>query len=407
MGVINKKGITVGSEKQSFVSLTFIFLVVISFLGCINGNGLHNGVAILVEASGGSAAFSGLITSVFSLTALISRFVAGPLSDGKGRKVTMGIGAAVMALGCVFAVATSSLAMLFPSRLLMGIGFSLVTTANIAAIADVVPASRLGSAIGYQGLAYALGMAAGPGFAVALAHMGRMETFSTFGLACCLCLILILTCKLPPAPKVQIEPEGDFKRSEKTSGSPLGNFIFSYVEYASLRPAIVIMLVYVPMTFYMTFMSLYAEELKLPDSELYFVIAAVVMVVIRLVFSNMFDRCHVNLLLLPALAVGAVGFVVPMIMGDAMGLYISGFCYGVYCGFAQPLLTTDALRRAPVERRGAASATYNIGCDVGVIISSTVWGLLISVLGYSLSFLIAAVFVCATALAAVFLLRVN
>ena len=84
---------------------------------------------------------------------------------------------------------------------------------------------------------------------------------------------------------------------------------------------------------------------------------------------------------------------------------ISGMCYGVFGGVSQPLCLAEALRGATPGKTGIASGVFYLGTDLGVTIGSTFWGVVIDSFGYAWMFIIDAVVVVLTALAALALLR--
>lgn len=405
--------------KERLWTLSFLFVVIISFLANVNGNGVHNGVTILVDNAGGSATYSGLIIAAFSFTALVARFFAGAISDKQGRRAAMFVGFGILIVGCAAGLITNDLASLMPVRILMGFGFSVACTASAAAVADIVPANRLGEGMGYQGLAFALGMAGGPSLAIALADMGRAQLFGCMLAFVIIGLVLTFFLKLKK-PQDVVSSSGSKNSVDQATADMIAqrdarltanrpkiadSVLFRYIEYNALRPAIVTMLAYLPMSLYLGFMGLYAQAQHIEGVHWYFAIATVVMIAVRVFAGKLFDRCAINTLLLPSLAVGFLGLLLPLLLNNFAALAISGACYGIYCGVVQPLLTTEAMRRSPSTRRGATSAMFYIGIDVGIISGSALWGFTVDNFGFSVTFILALVLVAIAALAAIILLR--
>jgi MFS family permease len=114
-----------------------------------------------LEAMGG-AEHIGLIIGVFTLAAFISRFFSGRIADLAGRKKVMIIGTVVTAaagFGYLVAVGVTSFLVL---RFLHGFSTGFRPTGTTAMLADIIPKSRRGEALGYLGIAGNTGMAAGP-----------------------------------------------------------------------------------------------------------------------------------------------------------------------------------------------------------------------------------------------------
>lgn len=157
-----------GSPREQLWSTTFV-LVVASTLCCFMvGQGLNSSTSVYVALYGGTAAYAGVLAAVFSGAAAVVRLLSGPLIDGRGRRIVMLFGFAVLIVGTVGPLFTHDVAPFVVFRILQGAGFSAVTTASATAAADALPASRMGEGIGYYGLGQALSMSVGPALALAL-----------------------------------------------------------------------------------------------------------------------------------------------------------------------------------------------------------------------------------------------
>ena len=150
-----------GSPREQLWSTTFV-LVVASTLCCFMvGQGLNSSTSVYVALYGGTAAYAGVLAAVFSGAAAVVRLLSGPLIDGRGRRIVMLFGFAVLIVGTVGPLFTHDVAPFVVFRILQGAGFSAVTTASATAAADALPASRMGEGIGYYGLGQALSMSVG------------------------------------------------------------------------------------------------------------------------------------------------------------------------------------------------------------------------------------------------------
>ena len=58
-----------------------------------------------------------------------------------------------------------------------------------------------------------------------------------------------------------------------------------------------------------------------------------------------------------------------------LAYYAAGILYGVCLGVSMPLHQSVAVKNTPAARRGAAHALYLLASDVGIGVSSFVWGL--------------------------------
>jgi EmrB/QacA subfamily drug resistance transporter len=107
----------------------------------------------------GAAAWVGL-SYLVALVSCVTVF--GRFADVHGRKLTYLYGFVVFTAGSALCAAAPSLDALIACRVVQGIGAAMLQANSVAIIALAVPREKLGRAIGIQGTAQALGLAAGP-----------------------------------------------------------------------------------------------------------------------------------------------------------------------------------------------------------------------------------------------------
>ncbi len=110
----------------------------------------------------GGAEYKGLIISLFTITAMLSRPFSGKLADKIGRVPVMIFGASVCLVCSLFYPIVTTLAGFFLLRLVHGFSTGFTPTGTTAYLADIVPAHKRGEAMGLLGTATAVGMAGGP-----------------------------------------------------------------------------------------------------------------------------------------------------------------------------------------------------------------------------------------------------
>lgn len=110
----------------------------------------------------GGAEYKGLIISLFTITAMISRPFSGKLADRIGRKPVIMFGSLVcFVCSMMYPWLTTVFGFLF-LRLVHGFSTGFTPTGQTAYLSDIIPADRRGEAMGYLGTAGTLGMAGGP-----------------------------------------------------------------------------------------------------------------------------------------------------------------------------------------------------------------------------------------------------
>lgn len=116
---------------------------------------------------------AGAVTAIFGLLQFIAAPLLGELSDVYGRKKLLALGVGVLALAQMvfgFGITTASLALLFVSRAIAGIGGANFSIAQ-AAIADVSAPEDRAKNFGLIGAAFGIGFILGPVLGGWIAHL--------------------------------------------------------------------------------------------------------------------------------------------------------------------------------------------------------------------------------------------
>ena len=137
---------------------------------------------------------------------------AGRLGDLVGRKRLLLAGIAMFGLGAGLCAAAPSLPLLIAARLLQGAGAAAMMALTMAAVKDMLPAARTGSAMGMLGTVSAAGTALGPSLGgVLVAGFGWPAVFllqAGCGLAAFACAARFLPADLPRQAKPRFDHAG-------------------------------------------------------------------------------------------------------------------------------------------------------------------------------------------------------
>lgn len=369
-----------GSPREQLWSTTFV-LVVASTLCCFMvGQGLNSSTSVYVALYGGTAAYAGVLAAVFSGAAAVVRLLSGPLIDGRGRRIVMLFGFAVLIVGTVGPLFTHDVAPFVVFRILQGAGFSAVTTASATAAADALPASRMGEGIGYYGLGQALSMSVGPALALALVSTDPPENLFVGVTAIAVVgLSMIFLCRYEKHPEMlpeeavyrrrleeggseaartgtaeagkeskQVEASEGGKRAEaagaleaagragaaeaieaaetttstaqsRMEGQPKRESIASRIFEKHALPGTLPMIVLSPaFGFVIFFVGLYGASLGVGNAGLFYTLSAVSMILVRLKSGAFMDRFAPIVILPVALACGLVAFAMLVACGTVL-----------------------------------------------------------------------------------------
>jgi MFS family permease len=118
----------------------------------------------------GGAEHKGLIISLFTLTAMVSRPFSGKIADKVGRIPVMVFGTTVCVVASMLYPVVSSVAGFLFLRLVHGFSTGFTPTGLTAYLSDIIPLRKRGEAMGLLGTAGTVGMAAGPAIGGAVAN---------------------------------------------------------------------------------------------------------------------------------------------------------------------------------------------------------------------------------------------
>lgn len=398
------------------------------------GQGLNSSTSVYVALYGGTAAYAGVLAAVFSGAAAVVRLLSGPLIDGRGRRIVMLFGFAVLIVGTVGPLFTHDVAPFVVFRILQGAGFSAVTTASATAAADALPASRMGEGIGYYGLGQALSMSVGPALALALVSTDPPENLFVGVTAIAVVgLSMIFLCRYEKHPEMlpkeavyrrrleeggseatrtgaieagkeskQVEAREGGKRTEaaetttstaqsRMEGRPKRESIASRIFEKHALPGTLPMIVLSPaLGFAIFFVGLYGASLGVGNAGLFYTLSAVSMILVRLKSGAFMDRFAPIKILPVALACGLIAFAMLVACGTVLDgtpvcnavFNLSGIVYGFCTGIALPLNQSVAVKNTPPERWGAANALFQLAIDVGIGGACVIWGIVNDCFGF-------------------------
>lgn len=109
----------------------------------------------------GGGEYKGLIISMFTLTAMLSRPFSGKLADTIGRVPVIVVGSSVCFVCSLMYPLLSGIAGFVWLRIIHGFSTGFTPTGQTAFLSDIIPADRRGEAVGLLGTAGTLGMAGG------------------------------------------------------------------------------------------------------------------------------------------------------------------------------------------------------------------------------------------------------
>jgi len=308
----------------------------------------------------------GLIISLFTISALISRPFSGKIADKIGR-VPVIISGSVFCFVCsmLYPIMTTVFGFLL-LRFFHGFSTGFTPTGQTAYISDIIPHDRRGEAMGFLGTAGTLGMAGGPAIGGLIS-----ETYSTQAMFYCSSACALISIFIMLGIKETM--------TEKYS---LGIKIFKIrkqdlFEPKVLVPCVIMALCSFAFGNFLTIIPDWTESLEIKNKGLLFTYFTVSSLLIRLLAgraSDLYGRA--NVLKISTLMMAFSMFW--MSFSISKDFFIIGvFLYGLAHGATSPTLLAWASELSPTEHKGRGIASLymfmEFGIGAGAVISGFIY----------------------------------
>ena len=333
-----------------------------------------------VVGLGGNVAEVGLVQGVFVIVAVLLRPMVGNLLDNRGRR-------RFLLLGIVIIVGSFLLYPLVPQiwwvltvRVVHGVGWAFVTTAVSTLVADVVPHSRRGEAMGFYSNFMDVAMGAGPFIGVLLLQFGGYQA-----------VFIGAAVTLLPA----LGTVGAVKERYQPPPAPLKRPLLSR---PALLPGLVMIMASIGYGCVVTFIPTLATARHITGTFLgvgqyafFYIAYALTLIATRGPWGRLSDRHGRQAAIIPGLLLMAAGTFILALTRSFPVLVLAGITYAGGFGSAQPALMAWTVDRAGRQAWGAAMATFFVAFDGGIGIGSLVMGTLIQHFSYGLAFSVVSV----------------
>jgi MFS family permease len=320
---------------------------------------------------------TGIIPGIFMLAGIVAVRCSVPVVKKFGKAMTMAIGCAIMALSSVFYFFSRNVWMLVLARIIQGIGNGLCMPANNAAVADVLPKSRLMEGMGYYSLVQTIAQALAPAFVLNLAQNnpnGYRIIFSMSFLLAILCCLLTFT--------VTYEKKGLFKDTapaaaiaaagEEVPAAPGDLRLFMGIETILFLPMLMVFVSTFVMQGFGSYLPLAMQEKGIPSITYFFTIQAVAVFVSRLLVSRLADKYGAGVILVPSFLIIAASVYVVSIAQNAATLYILAVPYGFASGASFPALNGLFFKIGARGRNAETSAAFSAMSNLSAIMLAVV-----------------------------------
>ena len=315
----------------------------------------------------GGEDYKGLIISLFTLMAGLSRPFSGKLTDKVGRIPVMIFGTLVCVICSLFYPVISGVGGFLLLRFFHGFSTGFKPTATTAYVADIAPLNRRGEALGMLGISMNLGASISPPIGSWVVLQYSMNAMFYLSSAIALISILIL-----------LSLKETLEEPEKFTLQTLKLKKDEWIEWQAIPPAIVIMLAYFSYGIILTITPDQSEFVGMTNKGFFFTSITLASMASRVFAGKISDRLgRIPVLKVGSFFIAASLLIFSIATTPSMVLFASA-CLGFSSGIVAPAAFAWTVDRATDEKRGKALATayifLEIGIGMGAIVSAWVYG---------------------------------
>lgn len=370
--------LTSNKTTTSLLSLNFVSLVISSIFFYSSMYIVLNYLPDFVLSYGGSQADIGLATGALVFSSLLVRLFAGWIIDKWGRKWVIISGCTIFTFAPLLYGFVNSVNGLIAARMMLGIGLSLFTTAGLTVVTDITEKSRWGEATGFFLSAQLVAISLAPGLGSLIAGSKNMLALipyaASFGL-----FSLILSVSIKTA-RIHVKHQSHIKELNK------------HRIVATSTASMAVGLGYATV---ITFLPIIAKQNGMNSASLFYLIYALIALIVRAPAGRLSDRIGRRLLIFPTVILSSVALLLVSKANTPLEMIIAAVLYGVGFGSAYPIIGAMAVDHTSNDARGIAVGFYQGGFDSGLLLGSVVGGKIGQQFGVSAIFMSVAVFILA------------
>lgn len=300
--------------------------------------------------------YKGLIISLFTITAAISRPFSGKLADVAGRKITMYIGAVISAFITLLYPLSGTVFFFLMLRFLHGFSTGFLPTGATALVTDLLPEKKRGHGMGVFGTGISLGIGVGQFLGTPTRELvGMNGLFFVSALLAIISFLLIIRIRETlDSPKKFSIHVFRLKKDE-------------WIE-KQVYPAAVVMFLTAACSGLLFVLSPdISVYLGIENKGWFFLFYVFSTIVIRLTSGKLSDKIGRRQTLLIGVSVLIVSMIMVAHADDVFWYTSASIVFGVATGINSPTLFAWMADLSPSHRRGIGSGTLFIALEVGIL----------------------------------------
>lgn len=345
----------------------FVFLLLGNLFTFMSFQMLLPNLPPYIASIGGSSLQVGLVTTSFSVAAILIRPFIGHILLTKKRKMPVLIGSFLLLVCTILYPFTQIVTLLLIFRFLHGAAWGWGTTTNGTAAVDLVPRRRVGEGMGYFGLSITIGMIIAPSIGIFLYQNYDFRTLVLVSVLLGMIAFLFLSLTR------YAEPEALSRNQAKP---PKFSFFRSLIEKKSTYPVFITFLTSFGYGSIVTYLVLFGEEQNLTGTFLFYLANALCATISRPFTGRLFDAKGPWLLIMGCSVIAFLAMWILSIASANWYFILSGALFGIGYGSMIPALQAWTISKTDVERSGIANGMYYSSIDFGIGLSAVILGIL-------------------------------
>ncbi|WP_173918487.1 MFS transporter [Halobacillus sp. Marseille-Q1614] len=343
----------------------FIFLILANLFTFMSFQMLLPNLPPYIESIGGSELQIGLVTTMFSIAAILIRPITGHILMTSKRKLLVLIGAvSLLAMTLLYPI-TQIVVLVLIIRFAHGLAWGWSTTVNGTAAVDIVPRRRVGEGMGYFGLSITIGMIMAPSLGIYLYQ--NYDFYLLVWISAGLGIIAILLFSLTSFKT----PESVYYNQKQP---PRFSFVGALIEKRSGYPALVTFLTTFGYGSIVTYIVIFGVEQGLDGVFLFYFFNALLATLARPITGKYFDKHGPWKLIMVCSALSFIAMWILALADSNLDLVLAGALFGAGYGSMMPAFQAWVISKTTVERSGIANGMFYSSIDLGIGLSALILG---------------------------------
>ena len=373
----------------------FLILATVNLCMFFGFQMLNTGLPVYLDQLGATTQAIGLATTVMTIAATATRVFSGALLDRFGRTGLLVAGIVVMGCSIVSFAIFPIVGVVVGLRALQGIGWGMGSTASSTIAADIIPKHRFAEGMGYFAMTTAVSSAIAPAFSLFIVDgFGSVYMiYAATGTAILALAFSVISAAVGKRKEAGSAAEpSDAPRQPTPGQAPQRSRLEALFDKRAVLPGLLMLLVNFGFGCTTTFIVLHANAQGVEGVSAYFVVYAIVTLVSRPYTGRLIDRYGYRIPAILSSLCAAGTLVMVGLMSSFWMLVAGGVLAGLGIGTAMGTFQAMAVASVEPWRRGVATSTYMTLFDLGIAAGSLLGGVVAAHAGYTMMFLVTALF---------------